>query len=148
MKLRIILLLLTLLLPLALSAQKLNIDKVLDGRYKKNPNTTDVVYRGQHLFNLPVDYYHSLTVVNDEQLMNVVVEAFLADEKMTADKEMTKVGQHLFFGFYRMKYNGETNRFILLKDMRYSPSAKKKQVTLIYMEGNCTIDQIKKMFKK
>lgn len=148
MQQRIFLLLMSILMTTTLSAQRLNIDRVLGGKYKKNVNVTDVVYSGEHLFDLPIAYYHSLTVVNDETIMNAVSEAFRADEKFTADKELTRVGQHLYFGFYRMKYNGETNRFVLMKDMRYAPKGRKKQLTLIYMEGNCSMESIKKMFKK
>lgn len=145
---RHILIIMFMMLPLSASSQRLNIERVLDGRYKKNPHTTDVVYKGQHLFDLSIDYFHSLTVEDDEQLMDILAEAFSQDEKHAAYKEITKRGQHLFFGLYNMKYNGETNRFALFKDMRHAPSGRKKQVILIYMEGYCSIDKIKKMFKK
>lgn len=149
MKKRIILMLLTILLPLAMSAQKMNIDKMLDGRYKKNQNTTDVVYRGEQMFNLPLEYYHSLTVVNDEKIMDALVEAFLADEGKVSYKELTRVGQHLYFGFYSIKPKGDDmNIFYFIKDMRYAPKDRKKQVMLIMMEGDCSIETIKKVFKK
>lgn len=143
------LLLVALLLPLAMSAQKLNIEKMLDGRYKKNPHTTDVVYVGEQLYDLPVEYYHSLTVVNDEQVMNAIVEAFLADEGKVKYKELTRVGQHLHFGFYSYRRkNDDYNTFFFIKDMRYAPKDRKKQLTLIMMEGPCSVETIKKVFKK
>lgn len=149
MKKKILILFLIMLLPLAMSAQKMNIEKMLDGRYKKNPNTTDVVYRGEQMFNLPLEYYHSLTVVNDDKIMNALAEAFLADEEKVTYKELTRVGQHLYFGFYSHRPKGsDYNVFYFIKDMRYAPKDRKKQVVLIMMEGDCSIETIKKVFKK
>lgn len=143
----ILLLLMAFCMPFALSGQKLHVDKVLDGRYCKHPQTTDVVYSGIHLFDLPIAYYHSLTVFDDAQMMDAVADAVASDEPQAAEKEVTRVGKHIFFCFLRMKPVDDESRFIIFKDMRYAPSGKKRQVTLIYMEGECSSAQIRKMFR-
>lgn len=138
-----------LLLPLALSAQRgLNIADVLDGRYKKNPNTTDIVIKGSQLAEFHLSYYHSLKVEHDAAIMDAVARAFVADEPQAQDKEVVHTGQRLYYGFYRLKYNGETNRFVFFKDLRYAPGEKRPCVTLIYMEGSASLSLLKKIFKK
>lgn len=149
MKHRIIILILLLALPLSALAQKgYNIGRVFDGRYRKNPNVTDVVVRSPHLKTPYINYYHSITVTGDAKIMDEIVQAFLADEKNAAEKEMQRVGGHLYYGFYRLR-NYDTNRpFVFVKDMRYAPSGRKQQVTIIYMLGECTTADIKRTFKK
>ena len=80
--------------------------------------------------------------------MNAVAKAFMDDEPQAQDKEMAHAGEHLYYGFYRLKYNGETNRYVFFKDCRYAPDKKRRQVTLIYMEGEASLNYLKKMFKK
>ncbi len=146
---RLTLLLCLLLLPLTMSAQRgLNIAGVLDGRYKKNPNTTDIVIKGSQLAEFHLSYYHSLTVENDATIMDAVVKAFVADEAEAQDKEVAHTGQRLYYGFYRLKFNGETNRFVFFKDHRFAPGEKRPCVTLIYMEGSASLSFLKMKFKK
>lgn len=148
MKHYILLLLAALCFPIALAAQELRIDKVLDGRYRKNVHTTDVIYTGEHLSGMPISYYHSLTVEDDEQIMEAVARAVAADEKYALEKEITRVGQHIFFCFFRINNYGKGSRYIVFKDMRYASSGKKQQQTLIYMESTKNPEDVRKMFKK
>lgn len=149
MKHRIIILLLLLALPLAGLAQKsYNIGRVFDGRYRKNPNVTDVVVRSPHLQTPYINYYHSITVTGDTKIMDDIVQAFLADEKNAAEKEMQRVGGHIYYGFYRLRNDDTNHPFVFLKDMRYAPSGRKSQLTIIYMLGECTTADIKRTFKK
>lgn len=145
----IYLLLCILLLPLTLAAQrKLHIDDVLDGRYKKNANTTDIVIKGSQLAEFRLTYYHSLMVENDNAIMDAVASAFIADEEAAQDKELSHTGQRLYYGFYRLEYDGEINRYVFFKDQRYAPGAKSQCVTLIYMEGHASLSFLKKKFKQ
>lgn len=149
MKHRIHILLFLLLLPVAMAAQdNLSIEKVLKGKHRKNPNTTEVKISGASLAEYHLTFYHSLTVVSDLQLMDAVAKAFAEDEKEATDKELSKVGNHIYYGFYRLKYDGVQNRFVFFKDQRYAPSDRKNSVTLIYMEGDTSLSSLKKRFKK
>lgn len=148
MKHHTLLLLAALCFPIALAAQGLHIDKVLDGRYRKNAHTTDVVYAGAHLSGLPISYYHSLTVEDDAQIMEAVAQAVAADERDAVEKEVTRVGRHIFFCFLRMKGDGFSNRYVVFKDLRHTSTGKRRQLTLIYMESEHSSGEIRKMFKK
>lgn len=149
MKHRIIILILLLALPLAALAQKdYNIGRVFDGRYRKNHNVTDVVARGNKLQTPYINYYHSITVTGDTKIMDDIVQAFLDDEKNAVEKEMQRIGGHLYYGFYRLRNYEPNHPFVFIKDMRYAPSGRKQQVTIIYMTGECTTADIKRTFKK
>ena len=143
------LLLCLLLLPITMSAQRgLHIADVLDGRYKKNVNTTDIVIKGGQLEEFHLTYYHSLTVENDNAIMDAIASAFIADEQAAQDKEVAHTGQQLYYGFYRLEYDGKTNRYVFFKDQRYAPGKKSLRVMLIYMEGYASLSFLKKKFKK
>lgn len=139
---------LMLAIPLALLAQKdLSTGRILDGHYKKNTAVTDVEIVGDRLRDYGLTYYHSFTVRDDDKLMQEVVDAFLADEPKAADKELTKMGGKLITGMYRLKYDGNTNRFLFFKDMRLA-NQRQNAVMVIYMEGNISLKSLQRKFKK
>lgn len=144
----IITLFLILTIPLTSMAQKdLSIGRILDGHYKKNPAVTDIEVMGDRLREYGLTYYHSFTVKGDDRLILEVVAAFIADEAKAADKELTKVGGKLISGMYRLKYDGNTNRFLFFKDMR-ATTQKQNAVMVIYMEGNTSLKSLQRKFKK
>lgn len=144
----IITLFLMLVIPLTVLAQKdLSVGRILDGHYKKNPAVTDVEITGDRLNEYGLTYYHSFTVKGSNKLMQEVVTAFLADEQNAADKELTRVGGKVVTGMYRLKYNGDTNRFLFFKDMRLT-NQKQNAVMVIYMEGDISLKSLQRKFKK
>lgn len=135
-------------IPLIVPAQKnLSMGRILDGHYKKNPAVTDVEITGDRLNEYGLTYYHSFTVKGSNKLMQEVVTAFLADEQNAADKELTRVGGKVVTGMYRLKYNGDTNRFLFFKDMRLT-NQKQNAVMVIYMEGDISLKSLQRKFKK
>lgn len=144
----IITLFLMLAIPLTVLAQKdLSVGRILDGHYKKNPAVTDVEITGDRLNEYGLTYYHSFTVKGSNKLMQEVVTAFLADEQNAADKELTRVGGKVVTGMYRLKYNGDSNRFLFFKDMRLT-NQRQNAVMVIYMEGNISLKSLQRKFKK
>lgn len=144
----IITLFLMLAIPLTVLAQKdLSVGRILDGHYKKNPAVTDVEITGDRLNEYGLTYYHSFTVKGSNKLMQEVVTAFLADEQNAADKELTRVGGKVVTGMYRLKYNGDTNRFLFFKDMRLT-NQRQNAVMVIYMEGDISLKSLQRKFKK
>ena len=144
------LLTLLLALPTTLMAQQgLAIQKVLDGTYKKNPNTTDVEIFSNRLTEFNLTYYHSLTVTNDSLIMAAIAQAVMADEAAAVNKEVSYIGAKMYYGFLEMKrLNPGENRFIFYRDMRLAPhDASKPVVMLIYMEGSASLNELKNKFK-
>lgn len=144
----IITLFLILTIPLTAMGQKdLSIGRILDGHYKKNLAVTDIEVMGDRLREYGLTYYHSFTVKGDVKLMQEVIAAFVADESKAADKELTKVGGKLISGMYRLKYDGNTNRFLFFKDMR-AAIQKQNAVMVIYMEGDTSLKSLQRKFKR
>ena len=142
------LLLLVCFIPIAAMAQKdLQVGRILDGHYKKNPAVTEVEIMGERLREYGLTYYHSFTVKGDQKIMEEVRAAFLADEPKAVDKDVTNVGGRLSTGMYRLEFDGVVNRFLFFKDMRLSPSKKQNAVMVIYMEGNITLKTLQRIFK-
>lgn len=146
-----LLLLLLLLQPcLSLAQTDLSIGKVLDGRYKKNPHTTDVEIFSSRLVEYNLSYYHSLTIVEDSVIMDAVAQAVMADEATAINKEVSFVGSRMYYGFLQMRREEpDANRYIFFRDMRVAPQgARKPMVMLIYMEGIATLNDLKKKINK
>ena len=131
------------------SAQKhLAIGQVLDGRYRTHQATTDVEMTGDRLRKTyHLVYYHSLTVVDDEEVMNAIAQAFAADAANAVTRDLSHVGSNLYYGFYEYAAEEDLHRYAFFKDMRYAPGdGQQAQVTLIYMEGYATLRMLKQMF--
>lgn len=152
MKQRLSTLLLLALLSLSAWAQgNLGIAEVLDGRYRKHPATTDVTITGARLSSYDLVLYHSLTVVNETEIMEVLLNAFLSDIDQAEAKDLSYVGSHLYYGFIKYKYNKMEdiyNRYAFFKDLRYAPENKEDKVIIIYMEGPASLKTLKSKFSK
>lgn len=153
----ILLTLMLLLLPLSLAAQyDLAISKVLDGRYRKNKHTTNIEITSERLMEYHLDYYHSLTVNDENEIMDAIAAAVMADEPQAIEKDFSTIGAKLYYGFFQMKDNLPctssagplVHRYIFFRDMRLSPDDPAPTVTLIYMEGNATLDFLKRKFSR
>lgn len=151
MRRRIITLLLFLSMALTAMAQSdLNIGRVLDGRYRKHPATSDVTITGARVKDYGLVLYHSLTVESDTLIMDEVLTAFLSDQDKTEAKDLSYVGAHLYYGFYQFKVTADDmyHRYAFFKDMRYAPQAVEPKVIIIYMEGPASLQTLKKKFMK
>lgn len=153
----VILTLLLLLLPLSLAAQyDLAISKVLNGRYRKNKHTTNVEITSERLLEYHLDYYHSLTATDDDEIMDAIAAAVMADEPLAIEKDFSTIGARLYYGFFQMKDDlpctsstgPQVHRYIFFRDMRLAPEHPAPTVTLIYMEGDATLDFLKRKFSR
>lgn len=152
MKQRLYTLLLLALLSISAWAQSdQGIVQVLDGRYRKHSATTDVTITGERLSSYNLVLYHSLTVVNDAEIMEVLLNAFLTDIDKADAKDLSYVGSHLYYGFIQYKWNrleDMYNRYAFFKDLRYAPENKEDKVIIIYMEGPASLKTLKSKFSK
>ena len=149
MRQRIFSLLLLFLLALTANAQSdLAIGRVLDGRYRKNPSTSDITIQGERVKDFGLVLYHSLTVTDDEALMDEFLTAFLADQGKVEAKDLSYVGEHLYYGFFQYKVTAKDlyNRYSFIKDMRYAPQGREPKLILIYMEGPASLQTLKSKF--
>lgn len=137
-----------LMISLGAFAQKdLDIGKFLDGRYKGNANATEVTIKGKRLKEFKLTLYHSVTIINDDAVMDSIAAAFKATLEEAESENISYTGSNLFYGFCELRKDDTTkpNRFVFFKDMRYATDRKEDKVTLIYMEGSASIEYLKKV---
>lgn len=153
----LLLTLMLLLLPLSLAAQyDLAISKVLNGRYRKNKHTTNIEITSERLLEYHLDYYHSLTATDDEEIMDAISAAVMTDEPLAIEKDFSTIGTKLYYAFFQMEDDipctsstrPMVHRYIFFRDMRQSPDHPASTVTLIYMEGDATLDFLKRKFSR
>ena len=132
----------------ALAQSGLNINSLFDGRYKKNPYATELIVTGSNAHEINLDVYHSLKVTQKSQ-QNLIESLVVKDGVKAMDKEVEYRSGQLYYGFYTMPRdkNGR-NRYIFFLNQNLAHNSPKNMVTLIYMEGKATSEEIKKLIRK
>ena len=129
------------------SQEGLRIGELFDGSYKRKSNAIEVVIKGEKLKRYHLKVFRSLTVKNapkDFERIEALVEA---DEKNAVSKETGRIGERLYYGFYCFPaYKGQL-RYVFYRNSSLR-EIESNEVTLVYIEGNVTMEELKKMFKK
>ena len=81
--------------------------------------------------------------------MSDEIEALVVKDAETAvDKEVGKIGTQLYYGFYCFSPQDESYRYLFFRNTSVVPDGEKKpEVTVVYMEGQVTLEELKQMFK-
>ncbi len=145
---RITIILTCLLTTMAAMAQTgLNINRLFDGRYKKAAGATEIIVTGVQAREIGLTVYHSLSVTDKNQAE--LVEAMVVkDGAQAVDKEVEYRNGQLYYGFYTMKKGKRDNRYIFYLNQNLARKSPKNIVTLIYMEGFASQEEIKKLIRK
>lgn len=130
----------------AQAQEGLNISRIFDGRYKDNKNATEVLVKGRKLAPYNLSLFRSLTVKDAPEDFKLIESLVVQDGQIAIDKETGKIGGILYYGFYQLPPLGEKYRYLFFKNTSLRNQAK-KEVTVVYMEGNTTLEQLKNIFK-
>ena len=146
---RITIIILTCLLTtMATMAQTgLNINRLFDGRYKKAAGATEIIVTGVQAREIGLTVYHSLSVTDKNQA-ELVEGLVVKDGAHAVDKEVEYRNGQLYYGFYTMKKGKRDNRYIFYLNQNLARKSPKNIVTLIYMEGFASQEEIKKLIRK
>ncbi len=149
MKRRIFFLLLTAFVCLPLAAQKgLRIADFFDGRFRQHKDATEVLLEGRRLSQYDLTLFRSLTLPGAAPEAVAIEQAVRADVAHAVDKEAGMKGGRLYYGFYRLKpLKKGSNRYIFYRNDALV-SGGKPTLTLIYMEGAASLDQLRRTFSK
>lgn len=131
-----------------LAQSGLNINSLFDGRFKKDPNATELIVTGSSAREINLKVYHSLKVTQKSH-QNLIESLVVKDGVKAVDKEVEYRNGQLYYGFYCLpasKYGD--NRYMFFLNQNLAHKAPKNVVTLIYMEGKATPEQIKKLIRK
>ena len=131
----------------AMAQTGLNINRLFDGRSKKAAGATEIIVTGVQAREIGVTVYHSLSVTEKNQAE--LVEAMVVkDGAQAVDKEVEYRNGQLYYGFYTMKKGKRDNRYIFYLNQNLARKSPKNIVTLIYMEGFASQEEIKKLIRK
>ena len=129
------------------SQKNLQIAELFNGSYKRKDNAIEVVVKGRQLERYRLNVFRSLTIKNDPKDFERIERLVKQDEAKALSKETGHIGERLYYAFYCFPPEGEYYRYIFYRNSSLRKT-ESNELTLIYMEGNVTMDELKVMFKK
>ena len=143
---RILLIIIALMLSVwTASAQKgLQVGPIFDGKVVPSKIMKETVIKSAQLDPFNLEQYHSVSFTGDERILDEVTRRVLADAEKATDQELHMNGGHLVYAILTFNGTNHDNRFVcyqcVSKDGDYS-------ITLVYMHGPATLDDLKRLFK-
>ena len=131
----------------AKSQEGLQIAELFNGQYKRKDNAIEVVVKGNQLERYKLEVFRSLTIKNDPKDFERIEKLVEQDEKHAISKETGHIGERLYYAFYCFSPQKGRFRYIFYRNSSLRKT-ESNELTLIYMEGNVTMDELKVMFKK
>lgn len=131
----------------AQSQTSLQIAELFNGSYKRKDNAIEVVVKGNQLKRYKLEVFRSLTIKNDPKDFERIEKLVEQDEKHAISKETGHIGERLYYAFYCFSPQKGRFRYIFYRNSSLRKT-ESNELTLIYMEGNITMDELKVMFKK
>lgn len=131
----------------AQSQTSLQIAELFNGSYKRQDNAIEVVVKGNQLKRYKLEVFRSLTIKNDPKDFERIEKLVEQDEKHAISKETGHIGERLYYAFYCFSPQKGRFRYIFYRNSSLRKT-ESNELTLIYMEGNVTMDELKVMFKK
>ena len=131
----------------AKSQAGLQIAELFNGQYKRKDNAIEVVVKGNQLERYRLKVFRSLTVKNDPKDFERIERLVEQDGKKAISKETGRIGERLYYAFYCFPSEKEHYRYVFFRNSSLRKT-ESNELTLIYMEGNVTMDELKVMFKK
>ncbi len=146
MKKTIVTLMALLLLALSASAQRdLNCYPVFQGKVVPRKQMVVTEVRGSSMAAYQLDYYRGISFLANEALTRKVAALVEADADGAAVNETEKVGDLLTYALVQPLSTGKMNRYLCYQAREVGD---KWKVTILYLEGAATLDDLRKMFDK
>ena len=131
----------------AWSQERLRIGELFDGSYKRKNNAIEVTVKGETLKRYRLELFRSLTVKNDPKDFGRIEKLVEADGKDAVSKETGRIGERLYYAFYCFPPHNGRLRYVFYRNSSLR-EVEANELTLVYIEGNVTMDELKEMFKK
>ena len=133
--------LLTFALGQAAAQTGLNIDSAFDGRFRSSPAAVETEISGSPLKNSALDIYRSITLT-DPALTGDIEAMVLKDGADAETRQVRYIEGRLYYAYYIFKPVVHYRRYLLVLNSFLKGG---KKMTLIYMAGEATPEQIKKL---
>lgn len=110
---------------------------------------TMVHVEGSELTPYHLTLYRSVSFSDTYLVVDAMEKSVLTDARLAYSKEMGNKGKRLYYAFLALppRDGRHANRYIFYRNASLREGGK-DELTLVYMEGSATMDELKKLFKK
>ncbi len=119
----------------------LNIDNAFDGRFRSSPDAVETEISGSPLKNSALEVYRSITLT-DPALTGEIEELVIKDGADAETRQVRYIEGRLYYAYYIFKPVDNYRRYLFFINSFLKGG---KKMTLIYMAGEATPEQIKKL---
>ncbi len=142
------LLLLTVYILPTRGQEGLHIDSLFSTQHPYKQSSREVWVEGSRLKTYNLSLYRSYVMESLPEETDFVESLIEADSKHAYSKETGRVGNRLYYAFLCLPpAQGQTNRYIFYRNASLRKNGK-RELTLVYMEGQVSFEQLKEIFKK
>ena len=143
---RILLIITALVLSVwAASAQgRLQVGAVFDGKVVPARQMKETFIQGSQLRPYNLKHYRSVSLTGDDAVLAEVSRLVLADAATATDQEVHYQGGNLIYAILTFQDGESDNRYVCYQCVT---KAGRHSITLVYMTGPATLDDLKKLFK-
>lgn len=110
---------------------------------------TEIIVTGNKAKELGLITYHSISVTGKAKSDRMAIERLvIKDGAQAIDKDVEYRNGQLYYGFYTLKPNKKNKRYIFYLNQNLANKSPKNIVTVIYMEGKKSPEEVKKLIRK
>lgn len=133
---------------LSASAQDgLGVKALFEKKYQAKDNVTVVFVKGQEIKRYGLTMFRSIVMAEGSALSHHVEAIVKKDASKATSKEVAVKNGRLYYGFYSFHpVKSNINRYLLYRNNALGGTGK-SNITLIYMEGKASMEQLRKNFK-
>ena len=143
---RIILIITALLLSIGTASAQgdLQVGAIFDGKVVPPKVMKETFIKSAQLDPFNLEQYHSVSFTGDDKVLEEVSRRVLADAENATDQEIHMNQGRLVYAILTFERANHDNRFICYQCVTKAGS---HSITLVYMHGPATLDDLKKLFK-
>ena len=137
-----------LLLAAAASAQTgLAVSDLFGDSYVDNRGVRLMKIEGGELKKMKLQKFYSFTISDPDAETAATIESKVKrDGARAQDKEVQYKDRHLYYGFYQLRPTaGRSNRYLVYLNQSEGHNGK---ILVIYLEGNASLNDVKKLIEK
>lgn len=110
---------------------------------------TEIIVTGKKAQEMGLSTYHSLSLSNaSKSERDNIVNLLVKDAAQALDKDVEYRNGQLYYGFYTLKPNKKNKRYIFYLNQNLARKSPQNVVTIIYMEGKKSPEEVKKLIRK
>ena len=143
---RILLIITALLLSIGTASAQgdLQVGAIFDGKVVPPKVMKETFIKSAQLDPFNLEQYHSVSFTGDDKVLEEVSRRVLADAENATDQEIHMNQGRLVYAILTFERANHDNRFICYQCVTKAGS---HSITLVYMHGPATLDDLKKLFK-